>query len=212
MMQFDCIFIPGGGLLPGGTLPPWTVARLEQALSQKERTRWIACLSGGTVHKPPLLNKDGFPIFESHAAANFLVSKGTHPQQILTEISSYDTIGNAYFSRLLFSDPLQFDRLLIVTSEFHMPRTRAAFEWIYGLTPFPVEYQLIFQTVPDRGLSPQVLKTRTAREKKSLEKMRITQTGITTLNAFHSWLYSEHTAYSVSPRPGSLTGDVLESY
>jgi hypothetical protein len=195
MMQFDCIFIPGGGLLPGGTLPPWTVARLEHALSQKEQTRWIACLSGGTVHKPPLLNKDGFPIFESHAAANFLVSKGTHPQQILTEISSYDTIGNAYFS-----------------SEFHMPRTRAAFEWIYGLTPLPVEYQLIFQTVPDRGLSPQVLKARTAREKKSLEKMRITQTGITTLNAFHSWLYSEHTAYSVSPRPGSLTGDVLESY
>jgi uncharacterized SAM-binding protein YcdF (DUF218 family) len=212
MMQVDCIFVPGGGLLPGGILPPWTVARLDYALSQKERTRWIACLSGGTVHKPPPLNKDGFSIFESHAAGNYLVSKGTHPQQILTEISSYDTIGNAYFSRLLFSDPLQFDRLLVITSEFHMQRTRAAFEWIYGLTPLPVEYKLRFETVPDKGLSPQVLKTRTAREKKSLEKMRKMQMHITTLDAFHSWLYSEHSAYSVSPRPGSLTGDVLESY
>ena len=212
MMQVDCIFIPGGGLLPGGILPPWTMARLEHALSQKERTRWIAWLSGGTIHKPPLLNKDGFPIFESHAAANFLVSKGTNPHQILTEISSYDTIGNAYFSRLLFSDPLQFDRLLVITSEFHMPRTQVAFEWIYGLTPLPVEYQLIFQTVSDRGLSPQAFKARTAREKKSLEKMRITQTDITTLNAFHTWLYSEHSAYNASPHPGSLTGDVLESY
>jgi len=212
MMQVDCIFVPGGGLLPGGILPPWTVARLDYALSQKERTRWIACLSGGTVHKPPPLNKDGFSIFESHAAGNYLVSKGTHPQQILTEISSYDTIGNAYFSRLLFSDPLQFDRLLVITSEFHMQRIQAAFEWIYGLTPLPVEYQLRFETVPDKGLSPQVLETRTAREKKNLEKMRKTQMDITTLDAFHSWLYSEHSAYSVSPRPESLTGDVLESY
>ena len=102
MSQYDCIFIPGGGLLLDGSLPSWTIARLDRALSLISQTRFIAFLSGGTVHKPPPLDQDGFPIFESRQAALYLVRQDLDPAQLLTEISSYDTIGNAYFSRLLF--------------------------------------------------------------------------------------------------------------
>ena len=212
MMQFDCIFIPGGGLLADGSLPPWTVARLEYALSQKGQTRWIACLSGGTVHKPPPININGFPIFESRMAAEYLVQQGVDPARLLTEISSYDTIGNAYFSRLLFAEPAKMQHLLVITSDFHLPRTKAAFEWIYGLTPHSTAYQLNFDSVPGRGLSPEALKTRTSREKKSLATLLKTQLEITTLDAFQSWFYTQHTAYAVTSQPDKASGDVLESY
>ena len=169
-------------------------------------------MSGGTVHKPPPLNENGYPIFESRAAAEYLVQQGLDPAQLLTEISSYDTIGNAYFSRLLFAEPIKMQQLLVITSDFHLPRTQAAFEWIYGLSPLAVNYQLDFESVPDRGFPPKTLKARIAREKKSLEKMRETQLGITTLDAFQSWFYSQHTAYAVTSQPDKAVGDVLESY
>ena len=212
MTKYDCIFIPGGGLLPNGSLPPWTLARLERANALKSHTQWIAFLSGGTVHKPPPLNENGYPIFESRAAAEYLIQQGVDPAQLLTEISSYDTIGNAYFSRLLFAEPIKMQHLLVITSDFHLPRTQAVFEWIYGLTPLALNYQLDFESVPNRGLPPKTLKARIAREKKSLEKMHETQLGITTLDAFQSWFYSQHTAYAVTPQPDQAVGDVLESY
>lgn len=212
MTKYDCIFIPGGGLLPNGSLPPRTLARLERALSLKSDTEQIAFLSGGTIHKPPPLNENGYPIFESRAAAEHLVQQGIDPTHLLTETCSYDTIGNAYFSRLLFAEPAKMQRLLVITSDFHLPRTQAAFEWIYGLTPLRSSFQLFFESVPNKGLSPEALKTRISREKQSLEKMRQTQLDITTLDSFHTWFYYQHTAYSVASQPDKAAGDVLESY
>ena len=168
MNELDCILIPGGGLLPNGSLPAWTIARLDLALTMKKQSRWIGLLSGGTVHKPPPIDIRGFPIFESRQAAAYLIQAGLNPEMIFTEICSYDTIGNAYFSRLLLAEPLQFINILIITSAFHMPRTRAIFEWIYNLPPHPVDYQLSFESVPDQGLSPRALAARTNRENNSL--------------------------------------------
>ena len=72
--------------------------------------------------------------------SDYLINNGLNPEKVLTEICSYDTIGNAYFSRLLFAEPFNLSSLLVLTSEFHMPRTRAIFEWIYSLTPLPVQF------------------------------------------------------------------------
>ena len=198
--------------MPDGSLPPWTIVRLKRALELKDQTRWIAFLSGGTVHKPPPLNKKGFPIFESHAAADYLFIKGVPLQQLLTEISSYDTIGNAYYSRLLFADSFKLSQLLVITSEFHMQRTKTIFEWIYGLTPQSVEFQLSFESVPNQGLSHQALEARCAREKKSLKNIQLLRKKLTTLSSFQTWFYTEHKAYAVQSRPEIISGDVLESY
>ncbi len=212
MAQYDCIFIPGGGLLVNGSLPPWTLSRLERAQVLKSHTRWIVCLSGGTVHKPPPINANGFPIFESRTAAEYLIQQGVDPAQLLTEISSYDTIGNAYFSRLLFAEPANMQHILVITSDFHLSRTRATFEWIYGLTPLSSAFRLFFESMPNKGLSPEALKTRISREKISLEKLQKTQSDITTLDNFQTWFYSQHTAYAVTSQPDKVSGDVLESY
>jgi uncharacterized SAM-binding protein YcdF (DUF218 family) len=212
MKEYDCIFIPGGGLLPDGSLPAWTIARLQRAIVKQPQTRWIAFLSGGTVHKPPPLDKEGYPIFESRAAAAYLVKNGIAPDQLLTEISSYDTIGNAYFSRLLFSDPGQFQEILVITSEFHLSRTEAAFNWIYGLEPRTLDYQLNYESTPNDGLSDKILSARVSREKKSLKALIPLRKKIKTVSTFQNWFYTEHGAYSVQAQPENISGEILESY
>lgn len=212
MENFDSVLIPGGGLLKNGFLPPWTVVRLEYALSLKDECRWFICLSGGTVHKPPPLNEGGFPYYESHEMAKFLVKSGLDSARILTEISSYDTIGNAYFSRLLFTEPLSLKKLLVVTSEFHTPRTQAIFEWIFHLPPSPIDYQLVFESTPDKGLSPQALAARVQREKNSLANLNNTIRKIKSLDEFLIWLYSEHAAYAPNKPLKPLSENELKSY
>ena len=212
MTNFDCILIPGGGLLLDGSLPPWTQSRVDRALELQDQTRWIACLSGGTVHKPPPVNDAGYPIYESRAAAEYLISNGLNPEKVLTEICSYDTIGNAYFSRLLFAEPFKFSNLLVLSSDFHTPRTQAIFEWIYSLTPLTMQFQLSFESLPDQGLSPSALKARQNREKKSLAQVLVTRNRITTLSACFGWLYTEHGAYAPGQPAEILTGDELTSY
>ena len=191
MQKFDCILIPGGGLLEDGSLPPWTIARLNYALSVKDECRWFILLSGGTVHKPPPVNADGFPLFESRELAKHLVNAGINSNRILTEISSYDTIGNAHFARMLFTEPLKLQKLLVITSEFHMPRTKAIFEWVFHLPPLPFKYQLDFDSTPNEGLSFETLAARIQREESSLENLRNTIQKINTLDKFITWLYTE---------------------
>ena len=210
--KVDCILIPGGGLLEDGSLPPWTVARLEKALEFEGSSQWLIPLSAGTVHKPPPLDKRGFPIFESRQAAEFLAKAGVDPGRILTETCSYDTIGNAYFARTLFVDPLSLARCLVITSAFHLPRTRAAFAWVFSLAPLGLTYSFSFESAPDLGLDPGALAARQAREGASLEKLQDTARRIKTLGDFQRWLYSEHAAYAVGGDSESLSTEELSSY
>lgn len=211
-LKLDCILIPGGGLLPDGTLPPWTVSRLNRALELADKTAWIGLLSGGTVHKPPPLNREGFPLHESRQAAAFLTRSGIKSAKLLTEISSYDTIGNAYFSRLLFAEPFALERLLVITSAFHMPRTEAIFRWVYSLAPVPVNFQLSFESVSDLGLSGQALTARQSREAESLRKVQEKFRDITTLELIHHWLYTKHAAYAVNQEIETISKDELRTY
>ena len=210
MTQVDCILIPGGGFLLDGSLPPWTIARLDKACSFQ--TQIYGCLSGGTVHKSPPLDKQGFPIFESREAAKYLAAQGIPSDQIWTEISSYDTIGNAFFSRTLLTEVTKLRRLLIITSEFNMDRTKAAFEWIFGLSPPQIKYILDFEIVPDLGLTPTALVDRKKREKNSLKKLQETRAKITSLDQFQTWLYTEHAAYAVTGKLEKISGRILDSY
>ena len=124
--RYDAILVPGGGVGPGGELPLWVRRRLDRAMQIHDR-EYLITLSAGTTHKPPPLDERGFPIFESIAAARYLVQRGVDAGKILTETSSYDTLGNAYFSRVIHVQPRDFKRLLVITSAFHMARTESIF-------------------------------------------------------------------------------------
>ena len=95
----------------------------------------IVALSAGTTHKPNPRDVLGFPVKECTSGAYALRSLGVASDHIYQEGVSLDTIGNAYFLRTIHTDPVRWRRLLIITSEFHMNRTRAIFDWVRTMHP-----------------------------------------------------------------------------
>lgn len=211
MPEYDAILILGGGVRDGGVLPPWVQQRFDHALARQTGEPLIA-LSAGTVHRPPPLDVAGYPIFESVAGAAYLMQRGIPPAQILTETSSYDTIGNAYFSRVIHIAPRGFRRLLVITSAFHMPRSECIFSWVYALDAAPETYHLEFESVPDAGLDESSLALRVEREQRSLDGLPRTMAHIQTLSDLHAWLFSAHGAYATGLAPQRTVGAERQSY
>ncbi len=211
MARYDAILIPGGGINDNGEPHPWVKTRLDHAIKIHD-TEYIITLSAGTVHKRTPRAKNGFPIFESVAAARYLINRGVNPDTILTEASSYDTIGNAYFSRVIHAEPGGFKKLLIITSEFHMPRTKAIFQWMYSLDNPDGKYHLTFDAVPDTGISTADLQARHDKEAHSLKQFLKNTAHIHTLRDCHQWLFTEHAAYSLSLTPTRATDRSLNTY
>lgn len=87
---------------------------------------WLA--GGGTPHRPPVIDSNGYPIHEATICANYLLASSVHPDLILKEISSYDTVGNVFFGLTIHALPAQWRKLAVITSDFHMPRAIALFQ------------------------------------------------------------------------------------
>ena len=211
MANYEAIIVAGGGVRAGGELPAYVRRRLDRAL-ELQGSAMLIPTSAGTVHRPPPLDAAGFPIFESVAAGRYLIAHGVAPHTILPEASSYDTIGNAYFVRVIHVDPRGFRRLLVITSAFHMPRTEAIFRWVFGLDAPPGGYDLAFESVSDEDIPPDILKARTAREQASLSRLPATIARIKSMRALNEWLYTEHAAYAVGLAPDRAAGGVVDTY
>jgi hypothetical protein len=199
LKRYDAILIPGGGVRPGGVLPPWVAARFDRALALSGGGLFIP-LSSGTPHRPPPLDGRGFPITEARAGAEHLVRHGVDPRRILIEESSWDTIGNAYFSRVIHVIPRGLERLLVITSEFHLPRAEAVFRWVYSLEGPGPAATLEFAGTPDAGIQAEALESRRAKERDRIAALEALRTGIATLAQLHEWLFSEHDSYSAARR------------
>jgi hypothetical protein len=209
---FDSIVIPGGGIREGGQVTPWAAARFDCAL-QRDCGQLFVCLSAGTTHRPPPL-EGGFPVLESVAGARYLVSRGVKAERIRLESTSYDTIGNGYLTRLMHADPAGWTRMLVITSSFHMPRTKAIFEWVFGMEPRCCQVE--FEAVPDAGIDAESLRFREAKERNALEAFEPVRARIRTLAELNRWFFVEHKAYSAAgrtvPRPLTAEGLLAESY
>ncbi len=207
----DAILIPGGGFTGSGELYPSVLARLDRALAETGKPMLIP-LSGATVHKPPPLDQAGFPITEAEAAADYLMQQGCDPARIVTEAYSRDTIGNAYFARVLHTGPAGYRRLLVVTSEFHMPRTEAVFRHVFSLPPADKPYELHFASTTDVGYSAAALQSRKQREANSLERWKGNMPKLDTLAALHRWLFTVHSAYAAGEKTQPATDAWSETY
>lgn len=208
-MAYDAIVIPGGGVREGGVLPPWVAARFDRALAVglDRLDGFFLPISHGTPHRPPPLTADGFPITEARAGADYLIRRGVDPARILLEESSFDTIGNAYFTRVIHVNPRGLERLLVVTSAFHLPRTEAVFRWVYSLDGPGPRCSLDFESVADVGIEPEALVARRAREAESLAAFQNLPGRIRSLSELHAWMFAEHRSYAAGPRRPDAVAD-----
>ncbi|TSC87374.1 MAG: hypothetical protein G01um10147_695 [Microgenomates group bacterium Gr01-1014_7] len=74
--------------------------------------------------------RDGTSHFvtEAEAANAYLITQKIDPLRILKEERSLDTVGNAYYTRLLHLEPRGWWEPTIITNEFHMPRVQFIFD------------------------------------------------------------------------------------
>lgn len=86
---------------------------------------------------------------------------GIPPDRIHCEVMSRDTYGNAAFCRALFVDPRGIKKFTVVTSAFHMPRSRLLFDHVF---PDFQGYVINYVEVDDEGVEPAVLKRRKSYE------------------------------------------------
>ena len=203
--RYDAVVVPGGGFEEGTLLPaPWVRARLDAALLHDAEADHFLVLSRGTTHRPPPVDAAGHPVDEARASADYLTARGVDASRVLLESWSLDTIGNAAFARLMHAEPRRWRRLLVVTSAFHMVRTRAIFEWVFGLpshgcepdAPPPPLAVLEFEASADVGLSDEASAARTAKEQRSLEGLRDTARAVRSLSELSAFLFQKHSAYA----------------
>jgi len=67
----------------------------------------------------------------------YLVSKGITQDIIKTDINSRDTVGDAIFSKINFLDIYKIEKLYVVTSDYHVMRTKIIFE---SIIPINIEF------------------------------------------------------------------------
>lgn len=207
------IIILGGGLNKEGKIYDHVELRVQHAYKLytklKERNSKLdvklIALSGGTPHKPPPLDSAGFPITEAQGSAQRLLEMQVSPTDILEEGFSLDTLGNAYFLRNTHIDPGRFSKMMVVTNDWHMPRTIAYFKKVFDLPmrhswfshthgDLEIEYQSV-----GAGLSSPLLESRVSREQESLRFfLEHTKHQFSTMEELHAFLYTKHKAYSSS--------------
>jgi hypothetical protein len=201
-MPFDAVLIPGGGLTPAGKPLPWVCDRLDAALAAEGSPLFVA-LSTGTVHKPA-------SAIESVASAEYLMARGIARERILVDKWSHDTIGNAYFARCMHCEPRALRKLLVITSAFHMPRTRAIFDWVFSLPK--TKFDLEFLTTPDTGMAQDALAARVEKEAASLTRVHELRDRIRTLQDLHQFVFTEHEVYATGLQPTQPVGPWINSY
>lgn len=201
------VVVPGGGLTPEGTPPPWVKRRLREAaeihktMTGSGHSVTIITLSRGTPHKPMSVDSSShFEVCEAEGNAKCLLKEfGIPPDDVAEECWSLDTVGNAFMLRLMHTEIGGWRRLIIVNNQFHMPRTRAIFEKVFqGLGP-PLasgSYDLEFIEVPNDGLDQAVLSARLERESSSLLGFQNRTAGIRSLTEMHNFIFREHLAYA----------------
>jgi hypothetical protein len=205
-LAYDAILIPGGGVREGGVLPPWVAARFDRAI-ERAGSALLMPLSAGTPYRRPPLDERGFPFSEARAGAAYLLARGIEARRILVEEWSYDTIGNAYWSRVGHAIPRGLARALVITSAFHMPRVEAVFRWVYGLDGPGPQCALAFESTPDVGIEPEALRARVEKERASLAQFEQWRDWVGSLAELHEYLFAEHGVYAAERRIAAAPPD-----
>ena len=203
LLRVDAILVLGGGAPPAPDAQlPFVAARckaaaaLWKAAAKKPK---ILTLSAGTAHVPQLLDARGSVVFEATASAAVIINEGVDPADVFVETTSFDTIGNAFYSRNDHCSLAGWRRLLVITSDFHLARTKAIFDWVYGAAGAEPSgaYELSYLGTDDTGLTAAKVAARKAREDASTRNVVSSLApGHQKLSSVREFLTTRHDLYS----------------
>jgi len=125
---------------------------------------------------------------------DFVPNLFLNSKRIKREWASYDTIANGFFSFLNFIIPLKLEECVVVTSVFHMKRSKEIFNFFCKLFKSDVKVRYVCS---EDEMDQELLQIRKERERKSLDSFKNTIVSkIKTVQEFMEWFYIEHNAYN----------------
>ena len=127
VMRGDVILVLGSGIMKDGSLPPRAKERVAKAVDLYKKGLASKILMSGR-HTFKLLEKP--KTTEAKSMQEFAKTLGVEDKDIFIEENSMDTVGNAYFSKLFYLDPNRWKKIIVVTSDFHVKRSKFLFEKI----------------------------------------------------------------------------------
>jgi uncharacterized SAM-binding protein YcdF (DUF218 family) len=123
----DVIIVLGNDPRPSKKIPDLMKSRLNACINYYQKIPSPVILSGGYA-----LSYEKDPGFrEAKIMKDFLLKKGIPKEKIILECKSRDTAGNALFTKQIVQKH-NWKNILIITSDFHIKRTKTTFNFIYG--------------------------------------------------------------------------------
>ena len=161
-------------------------ARMDKAVEAYRNKEASIILTTGWAYRPDVATPIA-DVMRDYAIDHHNID----PEAVLADPNARDTVGDAVFTKRHFSGPRHWNKLLVVTSSYHVARTQAIFNFIYG-----GEFTIEVRGAPvagDHALS----------EAKSLEAFRNTFDGITSGDdaAIFKTLLKKHPFYNGMTHP-----------
>ena len=110
-----------------GNLNDESFARMETAISAFKNKEAKFIVTTGWAYRCDS------PIFIAEAMRKHaLIQHGIPHESVIADIQSRDTVGDAIFTKRNLAIPRGWFKLLVVTSQYHVERTKEIFSFIYG--------------------------------------------------------------------------------
>ncbi len=131
------LVVLGGGVDENEKITKHSRLRHDLAVKYQGEYDYIVCSSYKT-YKEKAKNQVKS---EALAGKEYLIEKGIKSDKILLEEISKDTFSNAYYTRELI-EKLKFniDKITIVTSKFHMSKTKLLFKVVFPNKEFNIDF------------------------------------------------------------------------
>ncbi len=141
--MYDVIIVLAGGIKDNGELPENVKKRVDKAVSlyslhHADRILMTGRWSSFRQTRLP-------PMTEAEAMARYAIALNIPVENILLETKSHNTVENAFFCKKFFLVPKKWRKIIIVTSDFHLPRTKQIFNDILGEN-YTIEYHATVTT------------------------------------------------------------------
>lgn len=191
--QPDAIIVLTGGINENGTLSKIGMERADKAIELSGNVPIV--VSGYWTflvnYTPAISEAQAMKIYAEAAGAQ---------GEVFAEENSLDTLGGAYFTKINFAEKNNWSKIIVVTSDFHMQRTRYLFKKVYGQ-----KYKMKFIEAPHNLSEKEFVKTR-ERKFLALEKNWLFSIKDGDTQGIKNFLYTKHPGYSkkIQPEPEAL--------